>query len=132
MGAVVTFRRCRCLRIDIESVVGTSLHTGFTTDTSLSVEINDAVFTLPEGSNRTNVCTGRIITMVTSHHRKIPLCIREFALFDILNPCFVDSNWIIVFGFTRNRARVTTDAFSIIDDKAVISNNISPGFDCDW
>ena len=58
--------------------------------------------------------------MVTAHHREQAARIGESPLFDLLDPGAVDANRHLMLGFTGRGTGVTTDAFSIVNDKSIL------------
>lgn len=61
--------------------------------------------------------------MVTPHHREVTIRVRELSLLDVLYPRLVDADRVVVFRFAGDRARVTPNAFPVVDDEAVICNS---------
>lgn len=109
--------------IDVEGIIWTTLHASLTSDASLGIEIDDSVFPLPERRHWTDIGTGRVITVVAPHYREVPTRIREFPLFDILHPCLINPDWIVMFGLTSDRARVAANTPTVINYEAEISNS---------
>ncbi len=58
--------------------------------------------------------------MITAHDGKHPACIRELALFYILDPGPIDPDGDIMLCFTSNRAGVAADAVAIVDYESKI------------
>ena len=57
--------------INVERVIGTGLHTRLTTNTTLRVEIDDAISAFKESPRRTNSDAGSISTMIAPVNKKI-------------------------------------------------------------
>lgn len=123
MGAKITLRRRVGIRINIERVIWTGLHTGFATDAATIVEINDPVLAFEERCRRANRHTRGINAMIATKHGKESFGVRVFAFFDIFDPGPIAADWHIVFGFAGNGTGVTADAFAVIDQEADFHNS---------
>jgi len=66
--------------------------------------------------------------MIATHHRKVSLRIWKLALFDVLHPSAIHSDWNAVFGFAGDGTGVTPNAPAVIDDKSKISQEVSRGW----
>ena len=66
MRAEMTFRRGTFIRIDINGIVRTSLHTGLTSDAAFGTEIDDAVFPLVHRRHWADRHARRILAMVAA------------------------------------------------------------------
>jgi hypothetical protein len=120
MSTIIALRRGVSLRIHIERSVRTGLGTGFAADTTTRVKINDAIIPPVQCLDRTDIDTRWLCTMVTPKNSKISSAVRKRSLFDIFHPCSVHTERYLVFGFACNRACMTSDTFSGIDNKTVI------------
>src|SRR5579872_3758586 len=105
--------------IDIQGIVGTSLHAAFAADASAVVEIDDAISSAVECASRTNFRARSVIAVIASHHTKVARGVRELALFDVLDPGPKNANGYLVFFFARNCAGVAPDTTVLIYDKTV-------------
>ena len=114
MGAEIAFGRRLCVRVNVDGIIGAGLGAGSAADASLFVEIYNAVLALKQGPHRTDVHAGRIFAMITSHNGKVTSRIRKNTLFDVFYPGSVYPDGDIMFGLTRHRAGMASDAFSII------------------
>jgi len=119
MGAEVALGRGVVVGIDVESIVGTSLHASLATDAAPVVEINDSIRTPVERAGGTDFRARRVITVVAPHHPEVAGGVGELALFDMLYPGAKDTNRHLVFLFARDRAGVTPDTPVLVDDKSV-------------
>lgn len=131
---VVAFRRCLAVRVDMNGIVGASLHTGLTPDAPLRVEINDSVVAGEQRGDRANGHAGGIGAVVTPHHAEGTVGRGKGALFDVLDPCTVDADGRVVFRLAGHRAGVAADALAVIDNESVVHNDedgnpITPGVD---
>jgi hypothetical protein len=119
MGAEVALGRGVVVGIDVESIVGTSLHASLATDAAPVVEINDSISTPVERAGGTDFRARRIIAMVAPHHPEVARGVGELALFDMLYPGAKDTHRHLVFLFARDCAGVTPDTPVLVDDKSV-------------
>jgi hypothetical protein len=119
MGAIVALGCCVVVRIDVERIIRAGLHTGLATDASVVVKIDDSVIPGIKSLNWANLYTRSIGAMIAAHNREYPPCIRKFSLFNLFYVGSVDTNRHIVFTFTGGGACVTTDAFSVVNNKSV-------------
>ena len=119
MGAEIALSRRVVVRIDIQSVVRTSLHASFAADATPVVEIDDSIGAPVECAGRTNFRARSVIAVIAPHHAEVARCMRELALFDVLDPRPKNANRYLVFFFARNRAGVAPDTTVLIYDKTV-------------
>jgi hypothetical protein len=119
MGAEVALGRGVVVRVDVQSIVGTSLHASLATDAAPVVEINDSVRSPVECAGGTDFRARRIIAMVAPHHSEMARSVRKLALLDVLDPSAKDTNRHLVFLFARDCAGVTPDTPVLVDDKSV-------------
>jgi len=95
------------------------LHAGFAADAAIFVEIHDAVIPRIKRLNGANFNAGGVGTVVATHHGKEASGMRKFALFHLLHPRPVDANRHLMLTFTSGGASMTTNAFSVVNDKTV-------------
>ena len=119
MRAEVAFGRGVVVGIDVESIVGTSLHASLATDAAPVVEINDSIGSPVEGAGGTDFRARRIIAVVAPHHPEVAGGVGKLTLFDMLDPGAKNTNRHLVFLFARDRAGVTPDTPVLVDDKSV-------------
>ena len=62
--------------------------------------------------------------MITAEHGKESFGVRIIALFDILDPGAVGTDWDIVFGFTGDCTSVTADTFAVVNQEADFHSSI--------
>jgi hypothetical protein len=105
--------------VDIQSVVGTSLHAGFAADASLVVEIDDSVSAPIECACRANFRARSVIAVIAAHHAEVARCMRELAFLDVFDPGSNNANRFLMFFFARNRASVAPDTTVLIYNKTV-------------
>jgi hypothetical protein len=108
------------LWIHIERAIRTGLRTGFATDTATLIEINDAIIATMQGLNRADIDTGRFRAMVAPKNSKISSAVGKCSLFNIFHPGAVYSEGYLVFRFTCDRTRMTSDTLSGINNETVI------------
>jgi hypothetical protein len=119
MGAEMTLC-CRLgFRIQVKRVIGAGLHTGFATNTTLLIKIDDPIRSFEKSGGGADKDARRIITMITAKNRKMSAGIWKFSLFDILYPCPIHPQRNPILFFAGNGTSMTTDAFTMIYDKAV-------------
>jgi len=118
--AKVALLRRVFVRIDVESVVGASLHAGFTTDAEVRIEVDDAIPAVEERCGRADVHAGSVDAVIAPHDREEALGVRPGSLLHVLYPGAVDAKWYGVFGFAGNGAGVATNALILVDYKAVL------------
>src|SRR4029450_11303565 len=106
-GVEIAFSRGITIGIDVERVVGTSLHTGLTADAALVVKVDDAVGSAKKGDGRANFYAGSVIAMIAAEHREVPAGIWVTALFDIIHPWWIDAHVGVCLLFAGHRAGVT-------------------------
>jgi hypothetical protein len=119
MRAEIAFSRGVVVGIDIKRIVGTSLHAGLATDAAPVVEIHDSIGAPIESTRGTDYRAGGVIAVVAPHYAEVTRSVRKLALLDVLDPGAENTNWDLVFFFTRDRTSVTPDATVLIDDKSV-------------
>jgi hypothetical protein len=96
------------------------LHTGFTTNTSIIVKINNTISSCVQCRGWANFYAGRVSAVVASVYRKLPGIIWEFPFFNIFHMSTVDTNRHIMLTFASYGAGMTANAHSIIYYKSVI------------
>ena len=58
--------------------------------------------------------------MIATLHRKQATCVRKFPLFYVLHPGAIHADRQIVFLLASDSAGVTANAFTIVNDEAVV------------
>jgi hypothetical protein len=119
MSAEVALGRGVVVGINIESIVGTSLHASLATDAAPVVEINDSISSPVERAGGTDFRARRVITVVAPHHPEVAGRVWELALFDVLYPGAKDTNRHLVFLFARDCAGVAPDTPVLVNNKSV-------------
>ena len=71
MGAEIALGRGVVVGIDVESIVGTSLHASLAADAAAVIEVNDAVGAVVQSAGGTNFCARRVVAVVAAHHSKV-------------------------------------------------------------
>jgi hypothetical protein len=105
--------------IDIQGIVGASLHAAFAADASAVVEIDDAISSAVECASRTNFRARSVIAVIAAHHAEVARCMRELAFLDVFDPGSKNANRYLMFFFARNRASVAPDTTVLIYNKTV-------------
>jgi hypothetical protein len=111
--------------IDVEGIIGAGLHAGLATDAAVVVKINDSVVPGIECLDRADLNAGGFRTVVASHHREDPPGIGKFSLFNLFHIGSVHADGNVVFTLAGRGACVTTDAFSIVNDKSVSHGKVA-------
>src|SRR5437588_668176 len=86
MGTIVALGRGLAVGINVERVIGACLHAGLTANTTLGIEIDDAVPALKESLRRANSDTRSIGAVIAAVDKKIAPRVGELAFFDIFDP----------------------------------------------
>jgi len=119
MGAEIALSRGVVIRIDVQSIVRTSLHASLAPDAPPVVEINDSIGPPVQRGSGTDFRTRRVIAVVAPHHPEVARCMRELTLFNVLYPGTKNTNRDLVFLLARNRAGMTPNTTVLIDDESV-------------
>jgi hypothetical protein len=127
MGAVVTFGGAVGCGIDIDGVIRTGLHAGFTANTDLRVKLNNPVSPLIHGRDRADTDAGWVGAVVTAGHLKVAFGVGKFPFFNILDPGTVDTQGYFILRLAGCAAGVTTDAGLVIDYETIV-HSFLPGF----
>ena len=113
------------IRVYIQGVIGTRLHTRFASYAAAVVEIDDPVIAPEQGTGGADLDAGRRVAVIAAHHAKMTAGLGKFALLYVFDPGPKDPDRNVVFLFAGNRASVTTDAAVVINDETV-AHSISP------
>lgn len=89
--------------IEVQGLEGTGLEAGFTPDTGLSVEIDDAVGSLVQSARRTDRHAGRAGTLVTAEDGEVSFDIGEGPRLHILHPGSEDPDGDLILLLARHR-----------------------------
>jgi len=95
------------------------LHAGFAADAPVAVEIDDPVIASEKSSHRADRYARSVIAVVAPEYREEPPSVRVFALLDVLDPGAKRAKRNLVLGFAGDGTGVASDAFPMVDDKAV-------------
>ena len=118
VSAVVTLLSGACVRIEIEGVVRACLHACLTANADIAVEIHNGVRPLVQSVDGANVYTRSGITVVAAEYCEVATNFWECPLLYIFDPCSEFAEGDFIFRFARYCAGVTTDASTLVDDKA--------------
>ena len=108
--------------IDIQCIVRTCLHTRLAANTSIIIEIDNAIISGKQGIGGTDGRAGCILTMVAAMHAEFSRGIRIGSFLDVLDVRPIDADGHIVLGLAGHSAGVTTDAGSIVDDESIVDH----------
>src|SRR5581483_1529200 len=117
--AVVALGSRMAARVNVERVVGTSLHARLAADAAVGVEIDDAIRPLVERHRWADLDTRRILAMLAPLDRKVPPRIGKGALLDVFDPGSEHTERHVVLGLAGHRAGVAANALALVDDKPV-------------
>lgn len=96
------------------------MHARAASDACIAIHVDNAVRPLAECIHRANRYAGRIGAMVAALYQEVPLNIREFPHFDVLDRSPKAADGHVVFRFASGRAGMATDASIVIYDEAVL------------
>jgi hypothetical protein len=95
------------------------LHTGFAADAPVAVEIDYPVLAFEQRGDGADRYARRVFAVITPEDGKESPRVRVFSLLYVFHPGAKRAERDLVFGFTRDRARVTPDAFAMVYYKPV-------------
>ena len=101
--------------VEIDRVVGTGLHTGFTSDADAWVELDDTVVALIHGADGTDAHARRVGAVVAARHLKAAAHIGVGACLHILDPCAIHAKRHLILGLARSTARMATDTLALVN-----------------
>ena len=116
----MTFCGGLSFRIDVYRIVRAGLHTGFTADADVGIEIDDAIRSLVHRRNWADTDTGRVGAVITSRNLKMTPCVGVDARVHVFHPGAVHAKGYLVLALACRGTCVTTDAPAIINNEAVI------------
>ena len=103
------------VRVDVQRVVGASLHAGLAADAAVAVEVYDAVVAAKQRGHRADGYARRVFAMVASHHREEAARVGVLAFLDVLDPGAKRAERDFVLGLASDCAGVTANALSMVD-----------------
>jgi hypothetical protein len=101
------------------------LHTRLAADTSIIVEIDNAVFTGKQGIGRADGCAGCILTMVASMDAEFSRRIWIGTSFDVLDVGSINPDGHIMLRLASHRTGVTSNAGPIVDDESIVDHLVT-------
>ena len=125
--AVVAFCCRAAVGVNVNSIVGASLHTRLAADADAVVKLYNAVGTLVHRLSGADAYAGRIGAVVAPSHLKVTTVVGEGARFDIFDPGSVHAERDFIFTFTGSGAGVAADAFPVINNETIIFRCRSSG-----
>jgi hypothetical protein len=120
VGTVVTLGGSVGIGVDIKCVIRACLHTGFAADTAVFIKINNAIRAEIKGFDRADFDAGCICAVVTTHYGKYTPCIGKFTFFHLFHPGAKNADGYVVFRLAGGGTGVAADAFSVVNDEAVL------------
>lgn len=119
VGTVITLGRRAGVRVNVERIVRTGLHAGFTADAPVFVEVHNAIGPDVKRFNGADFHAWRIGAVVAAQDGKKPSGMREVALFNLLDVGAEHAHGYIVFRFAGGGAGMAANALSVINDETV-------------
>jgi hypothetical protein len=119
VSAVVAFLGGVRVGINIERVIGTRLHAALATYAPVAVEIDYAVIAPEERGHRAYRYAGGIVAVIATKHAEVAARIRVLPLLYVLYPGAERAERNFVFRFAGYSAGMTSDALSVVYNKAV-------------
>ena len=119
VGAVIALLSRVAVGVDVKRVIRACLHTGFAADAPVAVEINYPVIAFEQRGDGADGHARRVLAVITPEHGKESPRVRVFALLYVFHPRAKCAERDFVFGFTRDRTRVTSDAFAVVNYKPI-------------
>lgn len=118
MGAVVALGGGVGIRVNVEGIVGTSLHARLAADAAVFVKVHDTIRPEIERLHWANLHTGCVSAMVAAHDGKHAPGMRELTLLHLFYPSAKDTDWHIVLRFAGGCAGVAANALAVVYDKS--------------
>ena len=122
MSAESTFRSGVRFGVEVDRVIGTSLHTRFTSDANGRVELDDAIRALIHRGDGTDAHARRVGAVIAARHLKAAAHIMICARFNILDPSAVHPQGHLILGLARGTARMASDTFTLVYQKSIIGH----------
>jgi len=113
---VALLRRAR-VGMEVEGVVGASLHARLATDAGIAGQIDDAIVALRKRVHRANVDARRLLTLVAPEDGERALRFGKAPLLRILDPGSERAERHLVLGLARHGACVAADTTSLVEDE---------------
>lgn len=120
VSAVVAFCGRVCFRINVNSVIGAGLHTGFAADAEAAIEFDNAVFPLVHGFDGTDADAGGVGAVVAACNLEVAAVVGERAGFDIFDPSTINTKRNFVLAFAGSRTGMAANTFAVINNEAVV------------
>ena len=108
--------------VEIDRVIRTGLHAGFTSNANGRVKLNDAIVALIHRSDGTDAHTGRVGAMIAACHLKTAAHIGIRTRLNILDPCAIHTKRHLIFGLARSGTRMTANTLALVNQKSIISH----------
>jgi hypothetical protein len=125
VSAIVALGGGMGIGIDVERVIGASLHARFAADAARRVKVYDAILTLIEGLCGADGNAGSVITVVAAIDKEVTTGVGKLAFLDVFDPGAVDADRHVVFRLTRDGAGMATDTLALVDDKGIFRHEYS-------
>jgi hypothetical protein len=106
--------------VKIDRVVGTGLQTGFAADANGRVKLNDAIIALIDCGDGADAHARRVGAVIAACDLKVTAHGGVRAYFNIFDPGAIHTKRHLVLGLARSGAGVTSDAFTLVDEKSVV------------
>ncbi len=106
------------LRIYVEGIVGTGVHTGLAANAVVVLEVHDPIVSAVEGGRGADRHARSILTLVATHHRELAGNVGESTGLDVLHPGAVDSERDVMLALAGNGASVTANTRIAVEEKS--------------
>jgi hypothetical protein len=98
------------------------LHAGFASDANGWVKLNDAIIALIYCGDGADARAWWVGAVITARDLKVAPHIGVCAHFDIFDPGAIHAKWHVILRLARGGAGVTSDTFTLVDQKSVIGH----------
>jgi hypothetical protein len=122
---IVALRSRPAVGVDVDCIIRAGLHTGFTTNADLGIELHDAIIPLVHRGHGADSHTGRVRTMVAARDLELSAAIWICARLNVLHPRAIYPQGYFIFRFASSRTSMAANTTLIIDNKSVIGHLIS-------
>ena len=104
--------------VDVERVVGASVHARLAANAIVVLEVNDAVVRTEQRRCRADGHAWRIVALVASHHIELAGDIGERTGLDVLHPRSIDAERHVVLTLASNGARMASNAVIAVEQES--------------
>jgi hypothetical protein len=120
VGTVVALSRAVGIGVNIDGIIGTSLHAGFAANADFRVKLDNPVMPLVHRGDRADADTGRIGAVITAANLKVAFGLGELPFFHVFDPGAIDPQGYFIFRLTSRAASMAANTGLVIDHKTVV------------